>query len=157
MNELSAKLGRLGNDTSDYDSKKLVGDLAGMLNNRFGEVVVVKDVAESKNQQCSLSLALDIRVQAGSTSFSTTTVEMSGVFADARENEINALTGAGKANVPYPATSLGVSAAWGRATALGEQIGQSNALVKLASTTPKQVAAVAQTNDCLDATSEPAS
>ncbi len=145
LNELSAKLGRLGNDTSDYDSKKLVGDLAGMLNNRFGEVVVVKDVAESKNQQCSLSLALDIRVQAGSTSFSTTTVEMSGVFADARENEINALTGAGKANVPYPATSLGVSAAWGRATAaLGEQIDQSNALVKLASATPKQVAAVAQ-------------
>lgn len=144
LNDLTARMGRLGNDTSDYEPKKRVADLTAMLNNRFGEVVVVTDLAEAQRQQCALSLALDIRVQVGSVSFSSTTVEMSGLFADARGKEIEAVAGAGKGTVPYPATTLGVAAAWGRAAAnLGEQIDRSDPLLKLAALAPKQQAALA--------------
>lgn len=133
LNELSAKMGRLGNDTSDYDPKRRVADLTGVLNARFGEVVVVNELAEAQRQQCTASLALDIRVQAGSMSFTTTTVEMAGVLADGQGKEIESVAGIGKGTVPYPATSLGVAAAWDRAAAaMAARIDQSEAMINVA-------------------------
>lgn len=146
LNDLTAKLGRLGNDASDSEPKKRVGDLTEMLNNRFREVVTVNDLPEAQRQQCALSLALDIRVQVGSISFASTSVDMSGVFADVRGTELDTLTGSGKGTVPYPATNMGVSSAWGRAlAALGEKIDHSEPILRLASAAPKAVAAAPTT------------
>lgn len=124
---------------SEAEPKKLVADLTELFVVRFGDTVRIRSLSELPGQGCNVAVSLDLKLDIGSTAFTSNSVEMSVVVADDKGNPIETLTASGTSGVPW--SGWGTSnfkEAWKPAlTMLGKGLDESSKLKSYVAGLPK--------------------
>jgi len=74
----------------------------GLFSSRFGRVLEVRGEDEARTRNADMIMALDSKVTVGQVSFTSTTVELSGVFKSLDGTEIKRVSGRAEKMIPYP-------------------------------------------------------
>ncbi|MBC8158679.1 MAG: caspase family protein, partial [Alphaproteobacteria bacterium] len=90
---------------TDADPQFVVEGINKILNDRFKEVIVIKDIDEAAINAVGVAMILDMQIHLGPQSGEQTTVKISGIFVDPDETEVARVTGNGASTVPWPASS----------------------------------------------------
>lgn len=97
----------MGLATVGYDTARIFGDITGMLQRQFKSVLQT-DTVEDAAGKADLAAVLDVYAKVGTHSWATTSFETKLIVLKIDGTELDQLAGAGKAKVPYPATTLKV-------------------------------------------------
>jgi len=111
--KLLGSLGALSNRTAmaDGDPRYITAGLNRVLSQRFRDVVLLERPDQASALGAQAVMILDIRIKMGAISGMKTTVAISGIFVDLREQPIATVSGEGARRVPYPAYTLKLKAA----------------------------------------------
>ena len=143
LGEMHALGAQWGSNVSDVEPKLRVAELTEVLTSRFREAVRVRSLDEVQTHKCNLTLALDIQIKLGQTSFAEHTVDISGTMIDDKKTPIEKLSGAGKSAVPFPAFNLNFLPAWNQAmTSFGDSLDKSKAIAGYVAALPPYAEAV---------------
>lgn len=83
----------------ELDPHYLTQGLNKLLENRFKDVTILKNIDEAEMQNVDLSMILDIRIIIPQIGEKITTVELSGIFIDANGSVIETISGKGSVKV----------------------------------------------------------
>lgn len=137
FSDLAASLGG-GAPQTETDPKQRIAELTELLTSRFRETIRVKSLDEVPAHNCNLALALDVQVQLGTHSFTTHTVEISGIFADDKGMRIDTLSGVGKSTMGFPGVIFRFLPAWNQALAsFGDNLDNSKAIASFVAGLPQ--------------------
>ena len=93
-------------DSAERDPARVTRGINTILSNRFGEVVPLPSPNSAAENGVDLIMILDLKIVDKMHSFSTTVVEIGGIFIDLNGNELTRVSGKGQNKVPYPAFSV---------------------------------------------------
>lgn len=110
----------MGMATVGYDTARVFGEFTVLLQRHFKNVIRTDNIEDAAGKT-DLAAVLDVYAKVGTHSFATSSFEAKLIFLKPDGTEIDQLAGAGKAKVPYPATSLRVQQAADEALSILDQ------------------------------------
>jgi hypothetical protein len=103
--------------SADQDPRNLLRSILIIVQERAPDARLYDNLAEAKRARLGTTIVGDVRVTMGTTSFTTTTVEVNLLFLDRSQKTTARYTGRGSATIPYPAFTYGFKSASDQALA----------------------------------------